>query len=156
MLRGWDADGFAALTRFLTAVQPMIALHAQQHLAHPAPHGSHSADAATALPARLAAPDEALHLLRHDVGPAHRPHDAALRPVAKAIATALDTLSSAHIEPAAAPPPAPSLDRLSTAAVPTVPDAEYRDAIAHLAPRRRLAAGLAASDGRAWEQVADG
>lgn len=60
-------------------------------------------------------------------------------------------MPSAFIHAAAEVPPAPSLHELRERGIPTVDDAEFHRALAHLDDRRRKLPGLLRNDG--WNLV---
>jgi Ion channel len=156
LLRAWTGSGFGSLGQDLTSLSPMIAATGQQHLAYPVLHYFHSGDSRTAIATSVAALDEALTILADGVVPESRPNPAALGPARQALGEFLRTLNSAFIDPAEAPPPAPSSARLRSAGVPVVDDDALRRRLEGAADRRRLLLGLVDAYGWDWRTVRDG
>jgi hypothetical protein len=150
LVRSWDGRGFGALNQHLMTLGLMITSQSQQHLAYPALHYFHSVDPETALAPRLAALDEALHLMRHVVAEEVRPDPAVLGPLDGALSSFLRSLADVHIAPTETPPPLPPLDGLRRRGIPLDPRVDMERAFASLEERRRLMLGFVRSDGWSW------
>ncbi len=151
---GWNGRDFSGLLDHLTSLPPPIQMSRQQHLAYPVLHYLHSVDQGHAAPVALANLSGALHLLRHGVAPEHRPDDAALRPLERAIDGFLDTVRRGVIDPRPAVP-VPQLAPLTDAGIPTVDPVEYESWEAGTRVRREGLAGLLAEDGWIFDSSAD-
>lgn len=151
--RHWDGNGFGPLGTALAQLTPALILNGQQHLAYPAIHYFHSPVPAASLPLRLAALDDMLTMLQHGVAPSARPPEPVLLQARFAVTTLLDALRSAHISPADAPAPAPSLGQLAQAGIPVVAADRFEQAVAAHSDRRRLMRSLVENDGWTWDDV---
>ena len=152
---GWNGAAFDGLDLPLESIANQLSLLADQHKAYPILHYYHSERASRASAVAVPILDDALTVIRYGV-----PDDDRLDPTLLADARAstesyLDTLDSAFIEPADDPPPAPDLDRLREANVPTGEDAAFEDAVEDLTERRRKLLGIARADAWGWPPVED-
>lgn len=153
VVRAWNGCDLAALRGHLETLTPAMSLVAQQLLAYPMLHYSHSAKRRTASAPTIATLDELITLLTHGVAASKRLPLLATEPLRETVSELLDTLEFAFIQPAAHAPPSACLQRLRDAGVPTVSDDEFRSAVQRLGTRRRLLLGLVEIDGWAWSSV---
>lgn len=155
LLNGWNGQDFSALEQNLSTLGPMIIEIAEQHLAYPILHYFRSTDEQAALALRVAALDEALHLLWLGVAPGLRPHRAVVAPLGRAIEAHLRYMNGAYIRPADRPPPAPGLAALRAEGVPVLDDGAFLKALAERQDRRRLTLALVENAGWSWRAVQD-
>lgn len=153
VIRAWNGRSFQGLETLLANLAPSIALHAQRHLAYPVLHYLHSGRLATAAPPALARLDEALTILADGVAPEHRPDRALLQAARHAMGDYLDTVQPFLHARAGGPPPSPGLDRLRSAGVPVVSDAEFERRLGERSAHRERLVQLVESDGWTWADV---
>lgn len=152
-LAGWDGEDFRDLDQSLETIAGELDQLAEQHKAYPILHYYHSEHGEDAAPVAVAALDEALTLLRCGVDGAE-PYNAAVVKSARGSARSyLQTLGEAFIQPADEPPPAPDLDRLREAGVPTVSDERFAADMAEMADRRRNLRGVVEADTWDWREL---
>lgn len=147
--RSWTGSSFGSLDQHLGSLVPMVHMVALQHLTYPVLHYLHSND-----PRRAAAPaittlSQTVFLLRHAVAPDARPDALTLRALDTAIEDLLAAAARHAVRTSPGAVPAPSLDDLRDAAVPTVDETAYGAAIERSAARRGRLADYLADDG--WE-----
>ena len=148
---GWDGRSFSRLEDEVSTLAPSIILQAQQHLAYPALHYFHSDHQETALPLRIAALDEALTILLHAPPGDVAPDAAKLRNARTAISFLLNVMNSAHIPPADAPPPPPSIEGLE--GLPKFKADSFGSGLDLCRDRRHLLLSWIRNDGRSWSEV---
>ncbi len=146
----WDGESFGALDQHLLSLGPMIALQGQQHLAYPMLRHFHSENPQTALAPRLAALDEALHLMRSVVAPEARLHHTITGPTASAIDVFLSLLG---MPPAGEAPSADHVAGLRSSDIPLEATADLAALARAREKRRRLLLSLVEGDGWSWEEV---
>jgi hypothetical protein len=154
LLKAWNGTGFGLLADHLVALTPRIMNLSQGHLNYPVLHCFHSQKRESAVAPMMAVLDESLTLLE-GVDPEVCPDRVAVYPLRGAIQQLLSTLAEAHLEPEKVPPPAPSLDGLRQAGLPTRSDDELQSRVDGLADRRKLLMGLVEQEGWHWENVFD-
>lgn len=150
--QAWNGTSFGRLDDHLVALTPLMMALGQGHLNYPVLHCFHSRHREAAIAPMVAVLDEALTLLE-GVEPGKCPDRVAVYPLRGAIQQLLSTLAEAHLEPEKVPPPAPSLDGLREAGIPTLEDDEIRSRVDALADRRRLLSGLVEQEGWRWRDV---
>ena len=148
----WSDKGFAALAQHLTVLIPMVHLTAVPHLTYPSVAYFHSGGEHASSSISVAVLDDAVTLLLHGVAPDARPERAVLDPLRDALDVFLQTVGGAFVTHDVDPLPAPDLQPLREAGIPTVDDAEFGARLAGEEERRRLLAGLLADDGWTTEQ----
>jgi hypothetical protein len=154
LLKAWNGTGFGLLPDHLVALTPRVMNLSQGHLNYPVLHCFHSQKRESAVAPMMAVLDEALTLLE-GVDPEVCPDRVAVYPLRGAIQQLLSTLAEAHLEPEKVPPPAPSLDGLRQAGLPTRSDDELQRRVDGLADRRKLLMGLVEQEGWHWRDVFD-
>ncbi|WP_346623572.1 potassium channel family protein [Blastococcus montanus] len=149
---GWTGTSFSsAFVQQLVALSGQLTTTAEQHLAYPVLHYFRSREKHVAAPVTISRLDDAMLLLQQGVAPAARPDDSAVQPVRHAIHRYLETASATSTGPqAASPPPAPDLQPLRSAEVPSVPDADFASQAEAEADRRRDLRRLVQSNGWSW------
>ena len=152
--QAWNGSSFGRLGDHLIALTPLIMALGQGHLNYPVLHCFHSRNRDAAMAPMIAVLDETLTLLE-GVDSEVCPDRVALYPLRGAIQQLLSTLAEAHLEPEKVPPPAPSLDGLREAGIPTLPDGELRRRVDGLTDRRRLLLGLVEQEGWSWRDVVE-
>lgn len=153
VLRGWDGEDLDRLDLPLNGFASQIGLLADQHRAYPILHYYHSQQEEKASGVAIAILDDALTLIRCGVPPELRPNMAIVEGARESIATYLESLREALIDPAADAPAPPDLDTLRRHGVPTVDPATFEREVAALADRRRLLRGMVVADGWRWPEV---
>lgn len=148
--RSWDGDEFDGMELSLNELASQMNALTANHKAYPILHYFHSGRPEQAPVSSAALLDETLTLLRFGVPERDRPSDTIVRNARSSVGGYLDTLGDAFIEPADRSPPAPAIDSLRDADVPTVSDEEFDASVADLSERRRLLLGLVESDLRRW------
>ncbi|MEW5927504.1 MAG: potassium channel family protein [Gemmatimonadota bacterium] len=146
----WDGESFRTLDLPLNSISGMLGALTEQYLSYPILQYYHAAEPAKSPAVGIAVLDEALTLLRYGVPEPYRPSRAILHSGRAGVQSYLDTLASAFIGPAEEAPPAPSLDKLREAGIPTVDDHEFSEALGELDERRRKLLGLVRTDGWNW------
>ena len=155
LIAAWTGEGFGALGQHLVALTPMVHLTAERHLTYPALAYFHSAREEASASLSMVVLDDALTLLRHGVDGAVIPDRATLEALHRSVGAYLQTVGSASIDRDVEPLPAPDIEPLRAAGIPTVADADFETALAGEADRRRQLAGLLVHDGwtvKAWER----
>ncbi len=148
----WDGRGFPGLDQHLPSLSQALEMHTQRHLAYPVVHYFHTGDRRIALAPAAAVLNEALLLLDGAVAPEVRPAPAILHPARRTVASFLDTLGDAFVDPAAEAPPAPRAAALAAAGIPTAPHAEFDRSVQDAERSRRLLLGFVRDAGWRWEQ----
>ena len=152
LLQAWNGNGFGVLQDHLVALAPRVVGLGQGHLNYPVLHCFHSWTRASAIAPMIAVLDETLTLLE-GIDPELCPDRVAVYPLRGAIQHLLSTLAEAHLEPEKVPPPAPSLDGLRQAGIPTQSDDELQRRVDGVADRRKLLSGLVEQEGWRWRDV---
>lgn len=153
VVKAWNGKDFGILAQHLTALTPMLTLHAQLYPAYPVVRFFHSDRRSYAAAPSIAALDEALTLLEFGVKPEYRPDAVALYPLRQAISELIETLCFTFIEPSKQIPPSPSLQQLRQYGIPVVSDKAFEIAVKDLAKRRKLLLALVLNDGWCWDDV---
>ncbi|TVP47665.1 MAG: two pore domain potassium channel family protein [Gemmatimonadales bacterium] len=151
---GWDGKTLHGLDLPLSAVGSQLGKLVEQHRAYPVLHYYHSAASKDASAVAVAVLDEALTLIHAGVPADAQPERALVTGARSSVASYLDTLNSAFIEPAHDPPPRPDLHHLRASGVPTVQDDAFSVALADLEARRRKLLGMVHADAWEWPTVA--
>ncbi len=150
---GWDGDDFEGLHLPLDTLASQLDSLADQHKSYPILHYYHSEESKQASGMGVVIFDEALTILRYGVPEDDQPNTAIVEMARSASQNYLETLSKAFIHPADETPPPPDLDRIREAGVPTVPDAEFADALDDHDERRRKLLGVVTADAWHWPPV---
>jgi hypothetical protein len=148
VVNGWTNDSFRALEQHLVALTPLVHSLAERDLTYPVLQYFHSGRrerTSTAL--SLAVLDEAVLLLRAGVAAGARPDPATLQPLVRAVGWYLDTVEGALVASAGSPLPAPDLQALRGAGIPTVDDDEFRAALDGCTGRRCQLTALLVDEG---------
>ncbi len=154
LTRMWGDKGFDALAQHLVVLVPMVHLAGERHLTYPSLAYFHSGREQASSSLSLVVLDDAVTLLRHGVAPAARPDRALLDPMRSALDMFLETVGGAFVAHETDPLPAPDLQPLRDAGIPTVGDADFAAALSGEVRRRCLLAGLLLNDGWAPEHWA--
>lgn len=147
--RGYG-DGFDALHHPLSSLAGDLDLLAEQHRAYPILNYYHCEQPAQASVVGVAVLDDALTLLRFGVPEADQPNRALLEGARAANANYLDSLNHSLTEDVNEPLPAPDLDALRDAGVPTVSDDAFDAAVADVDERRRTVREVVVADAWDW------
>ncbi|WP_254546978.1 potassium channel family protein [Halomarina pelagica] len=152
----WNGEAFRGLDLPLNTFTAQLNALTANHKAYPILHYFFSAqrDQAPALSVTIL--DEALTLLRFGVPERNRPDEILVRNARSSVRNYLATLHEAFITPASRTPPAPTLDSLREAGVPTVSDDEFARSLDALDERRRQLLGLVETDARRWPSRENG
>ncbi|WP_226040612.1 potassium channel family protein [Natrinema sp. DC36] len=146
----WNGEEFDGLALSLNELTSQLNTLTANHKAYPVLHYFHSGKTERAPVTSVALLDETLTLLRFGVPERDRPSDTIVKNARASVNSYLGTLDDAFIEPADRSPPAPSLEALRDADVPTVSDGAFDASVADLRERRRLLLALVESDVRQW------
>ncbi|QLG50933.1 potassium channel family protein [Natrinema halophilum] len=146
----WNGDEFRGLDVPLNSLTTQLNVLTENHKAYPILHYFHTGQPERAPVTSIAILDDALALLRFGVSEPDRPSDTIVKNARASVHSYLETLHEAFIEPADRSPPAPSLESIRDAGVPTVSDEEFTESVADLSQRRRLLLALVESDVREW------
>ncbi|WP_226007939.1 potassium channel family protein [Natrinema salinisoli] len=146
----WNGDEFDGLELSLNALTSQLNTLTANHKAYPVLHYFHTAQSDRAPVTSVALLDDTLTLLRFGVPERTRPSDTIVKNARASVNSYLGTLHEAFIQPADRSPPAPDIEALRDADVPTVADAEFEASVADLHDRRRLLLALVESDVRQW------
>ncbi|MCB2411904.1 hypothetical protein LGT39_03460 [Demequina sp. TTPB684] len=149
-LSGWDGNDLRSLDLNLSSLSTQLTALTEKYLSYPVLQYYHAARPDKSPAVAIAVLDDALMLMSLGVDPSARPSEPSLRAARSSVSTFLQTLDVSFIPKAAATPPAPSLDRLRTAGIPTVTDEEFADALAGFEEHRRRVLGLVRNDGWVW------
>ncbi|WP_336344511.1 ion channel [Halalkalicoccus ordinarius] len=152
---GWDGEDLNQLDLPLNSLASDVNRLAEQHKSYPILHYYHSERDADASKMAVAIFDDALTLIRFGVPEEHKPNTALVEDARSSTFDYLQTLDNAFIDPADQLPPAPDLDRLRDAGIPTVSDEEFDDAMEDLDERRRRLLAMIEADARYWPPVED-
>lgn len=148
---GWDGNRFTDhFQQELTALTPVVAVSAEQHLAYPVLHYFHSSTADLASPLAMANLAEALMLMEEVIVPDRRPDPSTTRPLRFAIEHYLRTAAHTSWTPALQAPPPPPLDRLLETGIPTLGEDALHAAVETNEGRRIMLHQLVSSDGWSW------
>jgi hypothetical protein len=150
VLAGWNGRDLHALDRQLADLTGQLSKLTEQYLSYPVLQYYHAARAVKSPALAVGVFDDALTLLRYGVEPEVRPDVAAVSSARATVDSFLETLEAAFIPAAPVQPPAPDLDRLRKAGVPTVDPHDFDSAVAGLDGRRRSLLGLVRNDGWSW------
>lgn len=145
---GWNGDNFENFDDILDTLSSDLNQLAEQHKSYPILHYYHSEGEEEASPMAVAILSEALTILHFGIPDEKSPNNTLVESARSSTHDYLQTLDSAFIEPAEQAPPAPDLNRLHDADIPTVSDEEFAEALDDMdEARRRL---LAAVEADAW------
>ena len=122
---GWDGDDFHNFDLLLDTLSSELNQLAEQHKSYPIFHYYHSEGDEEASAIAVVILFEALTLLQFGVPDEEGPNSALVASARSSTQDYLETLNTAFIEPAEQVPPAPDLDRLHRAGIPTVSDKEF-------------------------------
>ena len=153
IMRAWNGVDTTALGPHLVQLTALLALLGESHLTYPVLHYFHSSKRSSAVAPSVAALDEALTILECGLEKGCSLDLPALGAARESISEFLRTLNPALIEAVEDAPPAPSLASLRQAGIPVVDDQLFQEAVAYLAPRRRLLLALVHNEGWRWEDV---
>ena len=147
---GWNAENenFRDLHVPFTELSSQLDRITQQHLSYPILHYYRSKWASSATPVAAAILAETMLVLRYGVRAEYRPNETLRRNVESSLESYLTVLDdSGVVAPADETPPAPDLEPLRRAGVPTVSDDEFAERLAeHEEYRRELASVVAQSE----------
>ena len=146
---GWDGEGFDSLDLSLDTFASELNTLTANHKAYPILHYFYTPDDGQAPTVSTAVLDDALTTLRFGVPAADRPSDAELASARAAVGSYLDLLDS-MVRTVDRTPPAPDLESLDDAGVPTVAEDEFEASLDELADRRRKLLTLIEFDSRRW------
>ncbi|MDF9745504.1 potassium channel family protein [Natrinema salsiterrestre] len=146
----WNGDEFDGLELSLNALTSQLNTLTANHKAYPILHYFHTTQSDRAPVMSVALLDDTLTLLRFGVPERNRPSDTIVKNARASVDSYLGTLHEAFIQPADRSPPAPDIEPLRDADIPTVADAEFEASVADLQDRRRLLLALVESDVRQW------
>lgn len=146
---GWSGEDFDQFHHLLDTLSAELSDLGAQHKIHPILHYYRSDDLLDSSARAVVVFDEALTLLRLGIPEEHRPNGALVGSARSNAESYLEAYTDT-IDPADRVPPAPDLDRLREAGVPTVSDEEFADALADLAERRRQLRAVIEASGREW------
>lgn len=147
--RGWSSGGFRQFDIVLDTLSLEVSHLAAQHKIHPILHYYRSSRARHSQALAITVFDEALTLLRFGVPDEQRPNDALLEMARSNTQSYLEAFTDT-VDPADRTPPAPDLDRLREAGIPTVSDEEFADALDDLEERRRQLLAVVEDAGWDW------
>jgi hypothetical protein len=153
LVAAWRGGGWRALEARFQTLAPQLGTLGQRHLAYPVLHYFHDVERSVATAVAVALLDESLTILRFGVAPDARAHGLVVDSTRTSVASFLSTLSVGHIAPTEEAPPAPFLQPLRDAGIPTVDDDEFAAAVADLEERRRLLRGFVRDDGWTWDAI---
>jgi hypothetical protein len=152
--RAWNGKDFGQFDQHLIALAPMLTQEGEAHLTYPILHYFHSVERSRSAVLSVVALDEALTILQYGMPTEYQPDGAALKATRRAIAAFLNTLNTAHIDPASIDPPLPNLNLLQKYQIPLVSTEQFNAAIRPLTRRRRLLLGLLDNEGWQWDAIA--
>jgi hypothetical protein len=153
LCNAWNGRDFGMLPQHLLALAPLVSKHGRQHAAYPMLFYVQSPRRKDSISINIAVLDETLSLIEHALAEKHALDASVVKPVRHSILTVYDSLHPAHVEPAATPPPAPSIDALRSCGVPTVSDEAFCNALAADSRRRATLRGLIENSGWSWKDV---
>jgi hypothetical protein len=148
----WNGTEFHGLELPLNTIATQINTLTSNHKAYPILHYFYTPDTERAPSTSISVFDETLTLLQFGVAEQSRPDELAIRQARASVATYLETLDTAFVEPADEPPPAPDISVVRDRGVPTVAPEQFHAATVELDERRRYLLGLLRSEGRQWPQ----
>lgn len=153
VLKHWDGRQITSLSTLTSTILPLLELHTQQHTSYPVLHYFHSASRRTAIGPAVAALDEAVLMLRSGVRADATSAALELSMLEEALYGLILTFRSEYAHGAQAPPPAPSLELLRGAGIPTVGDADFSECVARRSAHRTNLLGFVRTDGWTWDSV---
>lgn len=148
VITAWNGRDFHSLDLTLNSLSSQLTLLADQHKTFPVLHYFHASDRTDASAVAVAVLDEALTTIEAGVPDAGR-NIVVFRSTRSSVEGYLSTLRSAYLAPAEGPPPAPDLEPLRTAGIPTVDDREFHARVDEIGKRRCALLGVVQGD--AWE-----
>ncbi len=146
----WNGEEFRGLDVPLNDLTSQLNMLTENHKAYPILHYFYSGERDRSPVTSIAVLDDTLTLLRFGVPKSDRPSDTIVKNARTSVHSYLGTLHRSFVKPADRSPPAPALEPLRDAGVPTVSDDEFEASVAELTDRRRLLLGLVESDVRRW------
>jgi hypothetical protein len=153
VINSWAGKDWRGLERQLTSLAPLVALHAERHLAYPVLQYYHSPVRRESLETSAAALFEALLMLEWGLRDGQRPEPVTMRVMRAALAQYLDTVAGEYIGYAGTTPPAPDLSALRSANLPTVDADAFLPMVATQEFRRRQFLALVHATNRTWSEV---
>ena len=156
VINHWNGKGFPSLTTQLSAIAGQVSLVAKQHAAYPILHVYHGSVPGDASARARAIFDDALTLLHFGVLEECEIAPGSIIAARAAVRDYLDTLQAEGIDASAEPPPAPDLDRLRQAGIPTVDDDRFAARLEEITSRRCLLRGLVQYNVYEWPPVKGG
>jgi hypothetical protein len=153
LLRAWDGRSLETLHPNLRELAPMVARAAQKYLSYPVLHFFHSPERTSAFEPGLAALDEALLLLEHGVEESLRPPPLVLTPLRASLDRFAEVVAGEFVSVTGHEPPAPSLEPLRRAGIPTVDDATFGARVTVRREHRRVMGALLEDARWPWEQA---
>lgn len=156
LCRAWDGKGFPALGNQLTSLISPLVQVSQQYLMFPVLPYFHGRQPQLSLGLAVAVLDETLLMLEQCTSREQSLPPAVLAPLRHAIGQLLDTLESAHIDPAAHAPPPPDAAQLSGIGMPVPQQGCLTARCQKEEKRRRLLLGFLQSEGWSWNDVHGG
>ena len=148
--KSWNGEEFRGLELPLNTFASQLDTLTSNHKAYPILHYFYSARAEHAPVVSIAVLDDLLAILRFGTPERHRPDDLLVDNARSSVRDYLELLHNSFIEPANRSPPAPALDSLRDAGVPTVSDREFADSLDGHEERRRQLLALVESELREW------
>ncbi len=146
----WDGEAFRGLDVPLTDLASQLDTLTENHKAYPILHYFYSGQSERSPVTSVALLEDALTLFRFGIPDRHHPSDPVLRSARASVRSYLETVDEAFVEPADESPPAPALDPLRDAGIPTASDETFDASLDDLDERRRTLLGLVESDVREW------
>ncbi|WP_135305171.1 potassium channel family protein [Haloarcula amylovorans] len=145
----WNGDGFDDVALPLNSITTALNELTANHKAYPILHYFYTDDCAAAAVLSVASLDDALILWQRATPEKHRPADSIIESARSSVQSYLDTVNT-FASPSDTQPPAPDLDVLQEAGIPTVPKEEFDDMLEELDERRRTMHGIVQKDARQW------
>jgi len=146
----WNGETFDGLELPLNSFTTEINELTTNHQAYPILHYFYTDQRKYATVLSIVALDEALTLLRFGVSEDERPSKAILENARASVGNYLQLVTSSFGHTAVEEPPAPDLDIVREAGVPTVSDEAFSQSLTEAEKRRKRLLGLVEADARAW------
>ena len=153
IIRGWNGADTTALAPHFAALVSSLTLLAESHITYPVLYFFFASRRSSAAGPNIAAIDEVITVLECGLDEGCRLDTPSLGAVREAITQYLETLRVTLLTLPQEIPPAPSLQTLRDAGIPAASDELFRNAVAQLAPRRKLLLALTRRDGFEWDSV---
>ena len=148
---GWNGTDLHDLDLPLSSVAADASSLADKHKTYPILHYYHSETRENASAPAVAALDEALTLIRYGSSDECLYNGAVVENARSSVEGYLKTLRKAFISAADEAPPAPDLEPLRAAGIPTVSDADFAKRLDELSERRRQLLGVVRADAWSWQ-----